>query len=112
MMDQQGLPVYCAGIFLAFLGRLAIEVAEGFWMQVAVNAAGLLALVLIAVVSAWSKEKPRTPRPALPALPSRPRASIIRVNLSIRGAVVGPAGPATSFPTGSTGRASIVNRSL
>ena len=44
------------------------------------------------------------PRSALPTMPSRPvSASIWRVNLSMRVAVVGPAGPTTSSRTGSTG---------
>ena len=44
------------------------------------------------------------PRSALPTMPSNPvSASICRVNLSMRVAVVGPAGPTTSLRTGSTG---------
>ena len=44
------------------------------------------------------------PRSALPTIPMSPVwASTWRVNLSIRVAVVGPAGPTTSSRTGSTG---------
>ena len=44
------------------------------------------------------------PRSALPIMPIRPVSpSIISVNLSMRVAVVGPAGPTTSSRTGSTG---------
>ena len=44
------------------------------------------------------------PRSDLPTMPSRPVSfSIWRVNLSMRVAVVGPAGPTTSSRTGSTG---------
>ena len=44
------------------------------------------------------------PRSALPIIAMSPVcASIISVNLSIRVAVVGPAGPTTSSRTGSTG---------
>jgi hypothetical protein len=44
------------------------------------------------------------PRSALPIIPIKPvRASSWSVNLSIRVAVVGPAGPTTSSRTGSTG---------
>ena len=68
LMGQQGLPVFCAGIFLAFLGRLAIELSEDWPMQAAVNAAGLAALVLVGAVTAWNGGKPRPPRAApLPA---------------------------------------------
>jgi len=64
LIGQQGLPVFCAGIFLSFLGRLALEWAEGWTMQVAVNAAGLGAMVAIAALVAWSDQRP--PRSALP----------------------------------------------
>ncbi|MBP0494487.1 OpgC family protein [Pararoseomonas indoligenes] len=64
LIGQQGLPVFCAGIFLSFLGRLALEWREGWAMQLGVNAAGLGALVGIAAVVAWSNAKP--PKPALP----------------------------------------------
>jgi hypothetical protein len=53
LMGQQSLPVFCAGIFLSFLGRIALEVSAGPPMQVAVNLAGLAALALIGAVSAW-----------------------------------------------------------
>ena len=53
LMGQQGLAVFCAGIFLSFLGRVALEVAFGVPMQVAVNLVGLMALIGVAVISAW-----------------------------------------------------------
>ena len=65
LIGQQGLPVFCAGIFLAFLGRLAIEQSEDWAMQAAVNAAGLGVLVAIAAVVAWSDGP--LPKPSLPA---------------------------------------------
>lgn len=72
LMGQQSLPVFCAGIFLSFLGRLAIEVSAGPPMQLAVNLAGLGALILVGVVSAWySGEGGRKRKPALPA-PAEP----------------------------------------
>ncbi|WP_426956238.1 OpgC family protein [Muricoccus radiodurans] len=67
LMGQQGLHVFCAGIFLAFLGRLAIEASEGWAMQAAVNLAGLGAMVLVGAAVAWSSGKPRRGEPALPA---------------------------------------------
>ncbi|WP_338663437.1 OpgC domain-containing protein [Pararoseomonas sp. SCSIO 73927] len=68
LIGQQGLPVFCAGIFLSFLGRLALEWREGWEMQLAVNAAGLGALVAIAAVVAWADRKP--PKPVLPPAPA------------------------------------------
>ncbi len=53
LMGQQGLAVFCAGIFLSFLGRLAIETSSGPAMQAAVNLAGLLAMLIVAAVAAW-----------------------------------------------------------
>ncbi|MCR0980902.1 OpgC family protein [Roseomonas populi] len=68
LIGQQGLPVFCAGIFLSFLGRLALEWREGWEMQIGVNVAGLGALVAIAAVVAWADARP--PKPALPPAPA------------------------------------------
>ncbi|SHK25475.1 hypothetical protein SAMN02745194_04555 [Roseomonas rosea] len=68
LAGQQGLPVFCAGIFFSFLGRLALEWSEDWGMQLAVNAAGLGAMVAIAAMVAWSHAKP--PRPALSVHPA------------------------------------------
>lgn len=83
LMGQQGLPVFCAGIFLAFLGRLALEMDDGWPMQALVNLAGLAALVSIGLVAAWYQHRDRgeAPRPApnlpTPNLPSpAPQASL------------------------------------
>ena len=76
LMGQHGLPVFCAGIFLAFLGRLALEMDDRWVMQAAVNLAGLAALVAIGVIGAWYRlcekgEAPRHPGVAeAPAMPS------------------------------------------
>lgn len=67
LMGQQGLAVFCAGIFLSFLGRVALEIAFGMPMQVAVNLAGLVALIAVAVVSAWYGGEGRRRGAALPA---------------------------------------------
>ncbi|NKE46505.1 OpgC domain-containing protein [Roseomonas frigidaquae] len=70
MMGQQGLAVFCAGIFLSFLGRLALEMAYGPAAQALVNLVGLLALIGVAVVSAWyGGEGKRARKPSLPAAP-------------------------------------------
>jgi hypothetical protein len=64
LMGQHGLPVFCTGIFLAFLGRLALEADDRWPMQVAVNLAGLAASVTIGAISAWYRlrEEDRPPR--------------------------------------------------
>lgn len=69
LMGQHGLPVFCTGIFLAFLGRLALEQDDRWGMQLAVNLAGLGALVAIGAVGAWYRLRERgQARPAsLPA---------------------------------------------
>jgi hypothetical protein len=53
LMGQHGLPVFCLGIFLSFLGRVAIEASADWWMQLAVNGLGLAALIGIGALSAW-----------------------------------------------------------
>jgi hypothetical protein len=53
LMGQQSLPVFCAGIFLSFVGRVAIETDAGPGVQLAVNVAGLAALVAVGAISAW-----------------------------------------------------------
>jgi len=64
LMGQHGLPVFCSGIFLSFLGRLALELSDAWAMQVAVNALGLLALVGVGLVAAWYRLRSRgTPAP-------------------------------------------------
>jgi hypothetical protein len=65
LMGQQSLPVFCAGIFLSFLGRVAIEVSDRWPMQVAVNLAGLAAMVAMGLLTAWyGMEKRGSRRPA------------------------------------------------
>ncbi|WP_137124848.1 OpgC family protein [Roseomonas sp. HF4] len=65
LLGQQSLPVFCAGIFLSFLGRVAIEFSDHWPMQAAVNLAGLGAMVAVGLVTAWyGAEKRGTRRPA------------------------------------------------
>ena len=59
LAGQHSLPVFCAGIFLAFLGRLATEANTGWAMQVAVNVAGAALLWLVGAVAAWYANKGR-----------------------------------------------------
>ena len=68
LMGQHSLPVFCCGIFLSFLGRLAMEWNDRALMQTAVNLAGAAALVGVGALAAWYREKGRPPqRPAAPA---------------------------------------------
>ncbi|MBE9607588.1 OpgC domain-containing protein [Acetobacteraceae bacterium H6797] len=64
LMGQQGLPVFCSGIFLSFLGRIALEYRDDLAAQIVVNLAGTLMMVAVAVISAWYQEKGREQRPA------------------------------------------------
>ena len=59
LCGQNSLPVFCAGIFLSFLGRLTMEVAGGWWVQATVNITGALLLVGVGALSAWYREKGR-----------------------------------------------------
>ena len=59
LCGQHSLPVFCSGIFLSFLGRLAMEHNEGWAVQAAVNALGGLALVAVGALAAWYREKGR-----------------------------------------------------
>jgi hypothetical protein len=59
LCGQHSLPVFCVGIFLSFLGRLIMEEATGWWVQVAVNAAGGVLLVTVGALAAWYREKGR-----------------------------------------------------
>ncbi len=64
MAGQHSLPVFCAGIFLAFLGRLATEVNDGVWVQTGVNVMGAAALWTVAAIAAWYTNKGKSRRPA------------------------------------------------
>lgn len=75
LMGQQALPVFCAGIALSFLARVALEEEDIWWMQVAVNVVGAAALVGLAMLTAWYGAEKRggrrtQPLPA-PAQPDR-----------------------------------------
>ena len=59
LAGQHSLPVFCAGIFLAFLGRLAMDANAGWAMQVAVNVAGGVLLWAVGAVAAWYANKGR-----------------------------------------------------
>jgi hypothetical protein len=57
LCGQHSLPVFCVGIFLSFLGRLIMEELSGWWVQLAVNAAGGTLLVTVGALAAWYREK-------------------------------------------------------
>lgn len=59
LIGQHSLPVFCFGIFLAFLGRLAMEADDGVAAQLAVNIVGALALVGVGALAAWYRAKGR-----------------------------------------------------
>jgi len=63
---QHSLPVFCAGIFLSFLARLAMEEQDGWAVMAGVNLMGTFALAGVGALAAWYKEKGRPVRPDLP----------------------------------------------
>jgi hypothetical protein len=67
LMGQHGLPVFCLGIFLSFLGRVAIEVSAAWWMQAVVNLVGFAALIGIGALSAWYDGGGERKQASLPA---------------------------------------------
>jgi hypothetical protein len=69
VIGQHSLPVFCFGIFLAFLGRLAMEESDGWLMQIAVNAVGLAAMTAVGLLAAWYRDKGREQKVAVTALP-------------------------------------------
>ncbi|HEX7388664.1 MAG TPA: OpgC domain-containing protein [Acidiphilium sp.] len=70
LIGQHGLNTYCASILLSFAGRVALEQDPGWGMQVAVNLAGLCAMLLVAAIGAWHKVKDAKPVVSPAARPS------------------------------------------
>lgn len=66
LCGQHSLPVFCVGIFLSFLGRLVMEESDMWAVQATVNITGALALVGVAALSAWYREKGRPQATAMP----------------------------------------------
>ena len=64
LMGSHSLPVFCFGILLSFLARVALEASDGIWMQWAVNVLCLAALVATAFLAEWQREERRLPVPA------------------------------------------------
>ncbi len=65
LCGQHSLPVFCAGIFLSFLGRTLMEDIDGWWIQIPVNVGGALILVAVGALAAYYREKGRASRPRL-----------------------------------------------
>jgi hypothetical protein len=59
LLGQNSLPVFCSGIFIGFIARLALETNEAAALQFVVNAFGALALVTVAGLAAWYRRKGR-----------------------------------------------------
>ena len=69
VMGQHSLPVFCLGIFLSFLGRLAMEENDGWLAQAGVNASGLVAMSGVGLLAAWYRDKGHQTKPGVGALP-------------------------------------------
>ncbi len=59
LCGQHSLPVFCAGIFVSFLGRLLMEEADGWYIQVIVNVLGAGLLIAVGMLAAYYREKGR-----------------------------------------------------
>lgn len=71
LCGQHSLPVFCSGLFLSFLARLAMEEQPGWTVQAAVNLLGSAALVGVAALAAWYRQK-GAPGPAAALRPAPP----------------------------------------
>ena len=61
LLGQNSLPVFCAGIFFGFIARLGLEADDRATMQLAVNVFGVLAMLAVAGLAAWYRNKGRVP---------------------------------------------------
>ena len=71
MCGQHSLEIFCLGEFLSLGGHFVnVELAAGFWTQLAVSLSGILIMIAIAALLDWYKDiEGRTRQPAAP--PSR-----------------------------------------
>ncbi len=60
LCGQHSLPVFCSGIFLSFMGRLAMEETDSWWNQIAVNVSGAVLMVGVGALAAFYREKGRS----------------------------------------------------
>ncbi len=63
---QHSLPVFCVGIFLSFLARLAMEEMDGWVVMAVVNLLGTMGLFGVGALASWYKSKGRPVRSDLP----------------------------------------------
>ena len=63
LLGQNSLPVFCSGIFFGFIARLGLEADDRATMQLAVNVLGALAMLAVAGLAAWYRNKGRVPVP-------------------------------------------------
>jgi len=73
---QHSLPVFCVGIFLSFLARLAMEEMDGWVVMAVVNLLGTMGLFGVGALAAWYKNKGRLVRPDLPETPRAGNAQV------------------------------------
>ena len=77
MCGQHSLPVFCVGIFLSFLGRLAMEEQGGWQVQAFVNVSGACAMVAVGALAAWYRQKGRVASKGLPVITPAGNAGVI-----------------------------------
>lgn len=77
LCGQHSLPVFCAGIFLSFLARLAMEVQPDWTVQAAVNVLGSIGLLAVGALAAWYRHKGVQARTGLPATKHAGNARVI-----------------------------------
>jgi hypothetical protein len=63
LAGQHSLPVFCAGIFMAFLGRITTEMDSGLLAQIGVNVVGAASLWAVGAIAAWYGLKARSAKP-------------------------------------------------
>jgi hypothetical protein len=69
LLGQNSLPVFCGGIVLGFIARIALEYDDHILMQVGINIFGATGMVGLGALAAWyrTKGKPNGPRSAASA---------------------------------------------
>lgn len=55
---QQSLGVFCAGVFLSFIGHFTLTISSGSLpTQIFVSASGIAVMTLVAYYISWSKQQ-------------------------------------------------------
>lgn len=68
LLGQNSLPVFCSGIFFGFIARLGLEFDDTASMQVGVNEFGAVAMLAVAALAAWYRNKGRAQGARQPAV--------------------------------------------